>query len=102
MFPGGRIYLEFEGIVKNRREQQILRQAIPGAELRDYYMKKRSCTKTVYNHINWKEFGRARHKNTNISRYVTKLCCRWLPTNTIMKLTEGISDTCKTCGEEKN
>jgi hypothetical protein len=96
------VYLECNGEIVNGREQQRLKKALPGKELREYYMSKHDWTHTVYNHINWKEFGRSRKRLDKISRYVTKLCCNWLPTNNRMKLTDGISDACKTCGEEED
>ena len=101
LLPAGRVYLERNGTIHTGREQSTLKNALPGSELRDYYIQKHGWSKTVYHFINWKEFGRARKRNEKISRYVTKLCCNWLPTNDRLHLTEGISDARKICGEEE-
>jgi hypothetical protein len=101
LLPAGRVYLECNGTIHNGNEQHILRQAIPGKELREYYMAKHEWTQSTYHQVNWREFGRARKRNRKIERYVTKLCCNWLPTNDRMHLTEGISDECRSCGEEE-
>ncbi len=66
-----------------------------------YCMGKYAWTQTVYQQINWKEYGRARKRNYKVSRYVTKIEGCWLPTNDRMKLTEGLSEACKSCGEEE-
>jgi hypothetical protein len=95
------VYLESNNIIHNGKEQHILKQELPSKELMAYYMEKYEWTRTTYHNINWKEYGRARKRNDKIARYITKLGCCWLPTNDRMKLTEGLSDACKSCGEEE-
>ena len=102
LLPAGRVYLEHKGSISNRKQQQTLKNALPGDELKAYYMVKHGWTATVYHHIIWSDYGRARKRTENIARYVTKLGCNWLPTNDRMKLTDGISDACKVCGEEED
>jgi hypothetical protein len=102
LLPAGRVYLECNGEIVNGREQHHLKNSIPGKELREYYMGKHGWTQSVHNHINWHDFGRARKRTETICRYVTKLCCQWLPTNDRMNLTDGVTDTCKVCGEKED
>lgn len=93
------VYLEEKGDLINANEQQRLRQAIPRKDLAGYYRRRYNWTNATYNWINWEEFGRARKRNETTKRYVTALCCCWLPTNHRMGMMELSHNECKQCAE---
>ena len=99
--PAWNIYLEEKGDLINANEQQRLRQAIPKKDLAEYYRGRYGWTKATYNWINWEEFGRARKRDETKKRYVTALCCCWLPTNYRMEMTEKSTNGCKKCAESE-
>jgi hypothetical protein len=100
-FPACKVYLEENGELVNANEQQRLRQAIPRRKLADYYRNRYKWSKATYKWINWDDFGRARKRNQTTKRYVTALCCCWLPTNYRMEMTDNTSNACKQCAEKE-
>jgi hypothetical protein len=99
--PACPVYLEVKDEVFNAKEQQQLKQALPRQELARYYRKRYGWNQSTYNNINWGEFARARKRNETTKRYITTLCCCWLPTNHRMQWTEGRSNWCGICGEDE-
>jgi hypothetical protein len=100
-FPACKVYLEENGDLINANEQQRLRQAIPRSELEGYYRGRYGWSKATYKYINWEDFGRARKRNDTTKRYITALCCCWLPTNYRMEMTENVVNECKLCAESE-
>ena len=98
-FPACPVYLEIHNGMVNANEQKLLRESIGREELTQYYREKYKWSQATYNQINWEEFGRARRRNETTKRYITELCCRWLPTNYRMNMSEGISPKCPLCAE---
>jgi len=96
--PACHCYLEHNGSVLNANEATALRDELPGREIKNYYKKKNNWNEETYQMINWESYEKARRRNTTKQRYITKLCCNWLPTQNRMHMTEGTSDKC-TCGE---
>jgi hypothetical protein len=86
--PACSVYLETKNGLVNGNEQNHLRQAIGREELTSYYRERYHWTQSTYDQINWEEFAGARRRNETTKRYITELCCCWLPTNYWMSMTE--------------
>jgi hypothetical protein len=99
--PACPVYLNEATGVINAKEQLRLKQALPRQELKAYYRKRYNWQQSTFDNINWNDFARARKRNITTKRYVTTLCCCWLPTNHRMQWTTGRSNTCGICGDDK-
>ena len=98
LLPACKCYLEHDGEILNANEASALRDNIPGQDIKEYYKKKNKWSEETNRNVNWTSYENARRRNVTKQRYVTKLCCNWLPTQNRMNMTEGTSDKC-TCGE---
>ena len=88
--PETTCYLQHKNIFISNHEAQVLMNARPQKELEKYYKKRYQWNKKTLKSIDWESFAKATKNNNKIKRFIPKLCCKWLPTMTVLNKREDI------------
>jgi hypothetical protein len=99
--PNCYAYLVHKGRYINAHENVLLREALPGADLMDYYKERYKWSAKIMNQIDWTQFGKL-HKRNNVPRsFAVKLTTGALATNRKIQQTQDSyhSPCCIECHE---
>jgi hypothetical protein len=82
------------------KERQVLKSIIPKQNITEYYSQKFHWPTSITNTIDWEARDKAAIKLKRW-KFVIKLSCAWLPTNSHLHTVEGIMPSCCLCTQDE-